>query len=641
MALPAGFVPDREDSGVKPGLPAGFVPDGNIPAPAPIPSKTAETNSAIYHGIANGGTFGAGAAVSAAIDTTLNKLLPQFVLDKLQSFNEVGGSAGLPLNKDATYDERRAAYNRDMSQSQQAHPIAFAGGETFGGMGTGGSGVAAGEAVAGKLGGGAAARLAGAATSGAVTGAEFGAGSAASQGLDPVQGLKQAGKGALVGAASGTAMHGITELTGAAVNRASQALEDKYVKTFGNEVAGGATKKGTFKGWSTAINRTEEEGVPANAAKNYVKSPEMAPVESAARHGKYQQAIEAVDKNLSKYGPGRQANYAAVEEAKPFQAGEGLASLDRELFLAKNKHKDHQAVTALEKTRTEWVNDYSSADARAVQNVLLRPANTISTETATELEGIVNSLPQSGQITRTDLAKAADKASPEALQYINDHILDPKQGLLHWDPKATVPVLELRAEASRRQQSAMQAFDALNPQFSEHTKSAIKKAINGALEKHLDSVAAQSPALADTVRRIRQDDVKFNVLLAARKGLQEQLEKQTRKESQLKALIRHAATFGTIPSAAYAAGEAQDAAKDLEEGKLLQAGKHGAEALFFGGLAGAGAYRTGSIVHNRLSNTQGPSSPGAAAFTNMLRQRLPNAVTGTVTDTTLGQVGQQ
>lgn len=610
-------------------------------APAPVPSKTAEINSAIYHGIANGGTFGAGAAVSAAIDTTLNKLLPQFVLDKLQSFNEVGGSAGLPLNKDATYDERRAAYNRDMSQSQQDHPVAFAGGETLGGLGAGGSGVAAGEAVAGKFGGGAAARLAGAATSGAVTGAEFGAGSAASQGLDPTQGLKQAAKGAAIGAESGAALHGITELTGAAVNKASQALEDKYIKTFGNEVVGGATKKGTFKGWSNAINRTQEEGVPASAAKNYVKSPEMAPVESAARHGKYQQAIEAVDQNLAKYSPGRQANYAAVEEAKPFQAGEGLASLDRELFLAKNKHKDHQAVTALEKARNEWVNDYSSADARAVQNVLLRPANTISTETADELSAIVNNLPQSGQITRTDIAKAADQASPEALQYIDEHILDQKQGLLHWDPKATVPVLELRAEASRRQQSAMQAFDALNPQFSEHTKSAIKKAINGALEKHLDSVAAQSPALADTVRRIRQDDVKFSVLLAARKGLQEQLEKQTRKESQLKVLIRHIANLGTIPAGAKAVSEGSEAVNDIEEGKYMKALGHGAEAALFGGLAGAGAYRNLSIAHNRLSSIRSPSSPGAAAFTNMLRQRLPNAVTGTVTDTTLGQVGQQ
>jgi hypothetical protein len=613
-------------------------------APAAAPSGVASTNAAIYHGIANGGTLGAGAAVSAAIDTAINKVLPRSVLHYLQKANEFGGSAGLPLDQDATYDQRRAAYAGEFNYAQQQHPVAFGAGEVAGGLAGAGSGVAAGEAVTGHLGGGIGARLAGAAAGGAVTGAEFGAGTAASQGLDPLEGAKLAGKSALAGAGTGAALHGVTELGTAVVNKASKALEDKYVQTFGAEVLGKSSKKATKAGWSNILGKAPEEGVEERAAQKYVASPEMQPVEAAARHGKYDDAIQAIDQNLAKYRPGRLANYQAVEEAKPFLAGEGLASLDKKLFEAKNKLKDHQAVKALKTARQEWISDYSSADAGAVQRALLRPEGVESTEAADQLRAIVDKLPQSGPVTRTQFARAAEEvdASPGAIQYINDHILDAKQGLLHWDPNATLPAVELRAEASKRQKSAMQAFDALNPAASEHAKSAIKQAITSALEKHLDTVAAKSPDLAQVVRRIRQDDVKFSVLLAAKQGLREAADKTTRDQLQTHIRINHALSLGTLPAALIFPGEANKAVNDLSEGKYEEAALHGGIALATGGLAARGIYRGSSIAHNRLSNSLAnlPNSPGATAFMQMLRDRLPNAVTGTVTQATLGQVKQ-
>lgn len=623
-SLADSFTPDPAPSQ---SLAATFQPEQAAPAQQPAVTS-------VYHGIANAG--GAGPFFSAAIDTALNKTLPKSWLKHLERFNQVGGEGGgLPLDQDATFDQRRQAYLGQNVQAQKQNPLLFGAGETLGMAalpGVGAAGTAAEAATGGS-------KLAGALASGALAGAETGAGTSASQGLSLKDAVKNTAEGAELGALGGAATHGVIKLGSAAAAKASNALKDKYVQTFGAEVLGSTSKKATAKSWSQILGKEAEEGVEQDAAKKYVQSRELQPVEAAARHGKYDEAIAEIDKNLARYSPGRVANYKAVDEALPFEVGKGLDELDRSLFKAKNGYKDAQAVKALEQARKEWVQDYSSADSRAVQNVLLHPQNVPSPQVADELTKVVNELPQTGQITRTDISKAVDAtgASPDAIRYINDHVTDPERGLLHWDPKATIPAVELRGQATTRQKSALQAFDALNPQHSEHTKTAVKKAIVTALEKHLDAAAQASPNAAQAVPRIRQDDVKFSVLLAAKQGLREALEKQQRNELRINTALKHLMHLGTIPAAAGAVGTGQETAEDIEKGNVGQALKHGAETAFLGGIAGRGLYRGASIANNRLGTAL--ANPRAAALMQRIQQRLPGAVAGTVTSTTLGQQG--
>ena len=267
--------------------PSHDIPVG-VRAPAPEPQQN--TIDAINHGITRGATFGAGSVISAAIDQAINKVLPQSLAHHLQSFNEIGGSTGLPLDQTATLQQRIDAYNGQFQRSAAEHPIATAAGETGGGFLNPIPGAVTERAVA-KTGSALAGSLAGGATAGALTGA----GEAAAQGLDPVTGLKQAGAGAELGALGGAAAHGLAAVAGAAANKASKALQEKYVQTFGSEVMGMTGKKAPLKSWSAVLGKPPEAGVEERAAQKYVASQEMAPVEAAARHGKYDQAIEEIE----------------------------------------------------------------------------------------------------------------------------------------------------------------------------------------------------------------------------------------------------------------------------------------------------------------------------------------------------------
>jgi hypothetical protein len=420
------------------------------------------------------------------------------------------------------------------------------------------------------------------------------------------------------------------------VSKAQQSLADKYTQVFGSEVFGHASKRATTNSWAQILGKEAETGVEQDAAKKFVQSAELAPVETAARKGKYAEAIEEIDKKLEQYRPGRQQNYGQVEAASKFEVGKGLDELDTALFRSRNATKNPQATQALEKARQDWVQDFSSADSGAVQRALLRPEGVESTEVADQLRAITDHLPQSGRISRTQFADAVKEtnAGPEAVRYLDQHILDPKAGLLSWDPKATIPALELRAQATARQQSALQAFDKLNPNLSVETKTAVKKAIVSGLEKHLDSAAATSPAAAQAVRRIRQDDVRFSVLLAAKQGLSEAVEKQQRSEfkplTSLGKLLHTGVGLGVTAPIAYAQGK--KASHELEQGNLPGALEHGAFALGAGALAGRALGQKLSILANRAQNSQ-----AAQKLYQAIQARMSHGPIGVATSTTLGQ----
>ncbi len=163
------------------------------------------------------------------------------------------------------------------------------------------------------------------------------------------------------------------------------------------------------------------------------------------------------------------------------------------------------------------------------RQALLRPVY-VAPEVATDLAAVAEHLPTSGFISRRQWLKAAIEsgASPEAKAYLTS--LEKQEGpdrLFKWNPDATIDPLELRAEATSRAEQASAGLNSLTPQFAAARKGAVSKAINSALEKYLDQVAATGQSAKAAVERIRADDVKWNVLLTAKSALKQKLDKQT------------------------------------------------------------------------------------------------------------------
>lgn len=645
-AIHVGGAPTAADIGVADANPAS-------PMAAPVRPGVSR-GKAFARGAVAGGTFGLFSVLNSAADQAGQKLLPQAALDFLQK-NAPG--EGLPINEPHTYDERRAAYQDLLHKAQQDHAGYFTAGEIAGSI----AAPVPGAAGAGKLAAKGAEKLGAkvigqglikAGIEGGVAGAVYGAGGAAGEGQSATDIAKAAGKGFEIGDLTGTALHGAAGLTGLVAKKASKALQEKYVQLFGSEVLGNASKKATKQGWAQILGKEAEEGVEQDAAKKYVQSKELAPVEAAAARHDYGDAIEQIDQRLSKMSPGRQANYEAINATEPYQVGEGLAAIDKQAFKARNMSKNPQALKALERAREEWIKDFSSADAKQVRSVL-GSATGVSEDVAAELGRVADNLPSTGRVSRGQWAKAAQDAgaSPEALQYMtNIENAEYEKGtpaFFKWDPKATIPAQELRAEATKRQQSAMAAFDSLMPQFNTETKKAVKVAINDSLERYLDRAAAKSPIAAEAVKRIRNDDVKFSVLLAAKQGLKEQSQKQTQDAFKAQQLIKFALHGGGgLAAAGIAGNQGQKAAQEAQEGHYLGALEHGAIAAGAGAFAGKAALNPLSRLNNRAPGFlqmvgRLPAASPAMSRPVIQQATAPQPPQQPVDTTTFGTAGNQ
>ena len=554
MGFAAGFTPDPPQAGsTAAGYAAGFEPEMNADAArvgaaptaadigvapegyiSPVKPGTGQpqvgAGKAFARGAVQGGTAGLFSALNSAADTAAQKLLPQAALDFVQQHG--GGGEGLPVNEPHTFEERRAAYQANQDLAKQQHNLAFGAGEFAGAVAVpipGASSV--GGFVAKKLGGKLAARIAGTAVEAGLAGTAYGAGEAIGKGKDLPEVAKEAGKGALAGSITGAALHGAAGLTGTVAKKALDSLSDKYVQLFGAEVAGGVGKKATKQQWASLAAREDESGI--KAAQNYIKSPELAPVEKAAAGGFYNDAVDEIDKRIQVLSPQRRANYQVIKDVEEPTAGEGLDSIRNHQFIARNSgSKGAATVEPLNLAEKQWIHDFSTADADTVQALLEKPA-VKDTAVTQELAAISDRLPNEGRINRQQWLEAARDASPAAKEYLTSlesakfGTEKDAKGLFEWDPKAKIDPLALRAEASSRAEQASSAFDALTPQFSQQRKQAVSKAINGALEKYLDRVAVKDPGAAEAVRRIRSDDVKWNVLLTAKSALKQKADKQT------------------------------------------------------------------------------------------------------------------
>jgi hypothetical protein len=451
---------------------------------------------------------------------------------------------------------------------------------------------------------------------GTAYGAASGAGEALSSGKDVLEGAEQGAKGGAIG---GAVFGG---LVSPALEKVGSALRDKYVQTFGSEVLGMARPRDKAA-WASIIGKEAEEGVEADAAKKFIQSPELRSVEENARKGRYEKALESVEGNLERLRPGREANYAKLEEAGSFKVGKGLDAIESDAFKATNGvKKNPQVASALDKAREQWVHDFSTADAGAVQRSLLRPeGENVTTAMADKLREVVDALPQSGAITRSAIAKVIEdtEAGPDVIRYVNQHVLDAKQGLLQWNPEATIPAIELRAAATQTQEAANQALGMFNQTLHAETKSAVKNAVTSALEDHLDELAAKSPELRKVVDAIRGDDVKFSVLLAAKTGLNQAVQKTNVNELGTGKALGHLLHKAPLIAGALGVQHASEIPEDIEKGNYGRALIHGGEAALGLGIGGAAAFRTASRFHNRLAPLEEAARAGNPKAISLLK----------------------
>ncbi len=205
-----------------------------------------------------------------------------------------------------------------------------------------------------------------------------------------------------------------------------------------------------------------------------------------------------------------------------------LDSVRNQHFIARNSGaKGEPVLEPLQLAEKAVINDFSSADAKTVQRLLTKPIN-VPPQATTDLQVIAQHLPTSGRIGKQEWAAAFKEAGagPEAQAYLTDLENTKELGLFKWDPNHTIDPLILRAEATARAEQASAGLNSLTPQFAAARKQAVSKAVNGALEKYLDQVAATGQSAKAAVERIRADDVKWNVLLTAKSALKQKLNKQ-------------------------------------------------------------------------------------------------------------------
>jgi hypothetical protein len=553
-----------------------------------------------------GATLGFGDEAAALVETGISKV------PGLRDFAQlIQPAEHLDVrNPDYTYAQRRDAKRQANTEAQQANPKTYTLSEFAGALA---APVPGGSLVKGA---GLGAKAANGAIQGAITGAAAGLGNSEADLTKGQfgQAAIDTAKGAAAGTVAGAALPVVGKAVGKVASKAGEKLQEKYVQTFGSEVLG-LSRPRDKAAWGAILGKSAEEGVEANAAKKYVRSVDLQPVEKAAAKGNYDEALGHVDAKLAKLRPGREANYAKLDEAAQFQVGKGLDEIDRARFAAVNgAKKNPQVAQALQHAKDRWVHDYSTADAGAVQRTLLRPEGTdVTTQIADELRAVVDALPQQGPITRTAISEAinATGASPDALRYVESRVLDPARGLMSWNPTATIPAVELRGAASQAQQAANQALGMFNQTLHHETKTAVQNAVVKALENHLDAVAKAEPKLKSIVDNIRQDDVKFSVLLAAKTGLNQAVQKTNTNElSPLKALgkIAHGPTTPllSVPLGAQAASEVPH---DIEQGNYGRAALHGSEALGLFLLGGQAIYRGAARKYTQASNRASAIKP--------------------------------
>lgn len=574
------------------------------PAPPPQPSKV----ESFAQGAISGGTLSFADEVQAALDTAVSKIPGvRTAAEASRSLvaRHLPASEHLPVdNPDLTYQQRRDFLRRKGHEAEVANPKAYLAGELVGGTAP----ALAVPGVAGAKTIGQVAKVG--AKAGAILGAGGGLGASDADLThgDVVEALRDTLVGAGTGAVGGAVIGGAAAAGGRAVaasaGKARKILSERFGRVFGSEVLG-ASKPKDVQAWGNILDReldpVKHQGV-TQTAEQFLVTPEMRAVEQAA-HGKDLDRAQALVKEaFAKREPGRVADYARIDaEHGQFNVGKGLDAIERDARRAANgPKKDGLIEKELQIARKNWVDDYSSIPADVLQRRIGQRAGLEGADTATSaaLDALGKELPTAGLVTRTEIQRALEKTGEHAEvgRWLDKEVLDPQTGLLTWDPKATIPAIEMRSVVTSAQDKANTALGMLNATPNWQKSNAVKKAVNRALDDYLEAAAASSKGLRRTVTDIRQRDIELSVLAAARDGLRSTATKEN--VGEFKNVLGKVAQHASGPLAgAYLASAGADVPEDIGSGHPLRALRHGAEAAVGLGLLGRAAVNRASRSH--------------------------------------------
>lgn len=294
---------------------------------------------ALVRGGLQGASLGFGDEASALIDTGVSHI--PLLRDIAQKFNTSSGGSGggLPIdNPDLTYQQRRDAYRARNEAAEEAHPVAYGGGELVGGLAavpfSGGAGEAKGLGAAIKAGAKLGAKV-GAATALGKSNADLTEGDVGNALVDTTKG---AALGALAGGAVGAAGEGARRVLSGGRDRIRAWVQKDIV----GDVRGAAT---------------------ATAKKNLARDAEdIADVvtgdrelETSLRKASHQDtkhlgdAIATVNDRLEKVGAPREGLYQELDQMTGgVRAGDFVDHLEKAIEDRKATGKGHDAGEARE-----------------------------------------------------------------------------------------------------------------------------------------------------------------------------------------------------------------------------------------------------------------------------------------------------
>lgn len=446
-------------------------------------TETPGKGKAFALGGAQGVTFGFGDELAAAGEAAVSQV------PGVRNFFQLFQKAGYPDISDPSlsYQERRDAYRRINKQAEEAHPVAYGGGEVVGGLIT--APLAPGGAA---VKGGAKAAAASAAKFGGVTGFAQGVGS--SEG-DLTQGefgkvFRDAGISGLTGMGVGAALGGIG---GSLVARAEQ----REAATLMKGIASGEGKAGraTVKA-AKLLDRGEE-----NAVSVLRENKDLAKV--AAKPAK--EALPVFEQHMDDVGAKLDPLYAIKDKAT---GGVSLVNLAN--FL-----DDEAAKLAKDPLNEQYV--------KAV-------------------EGIKNSLlkawaPELGE-------KLAGNAKAKAAGLLDGPVFKNLEDVM-------VPTRDVRKVVTRLQKRGTDVINALNPGESSQMKADMAKMMKGFIDADLEIAAENSPKVAKAVAEIQQINKEYSALATMHTAIEQRGWKEATGAvsggGHVSKLFKHGGALAAVP----------------------------------------------------------------------------------------------
>jgi hypothetical protein len=312
------------------------------------------------------------------------------------------------------------------------------------------------------------------------------------------QAASDVAQGAAVGGVLGGALHAVGTKIGAGAGEA-------FEKDANADIYGKARAK-------DAIKAARMQGANPEIAKEVAYSADFRPVQELARAGRTEEARDAAQEFVDKVSANRLSHYEAASEAGATgTAGSVVQRLRQEASAAGG------AVGRKEEAKALNAMADHIQDARSVTDTAKLPP---------ELAPIKASLPPSA--TKAEVWDAAIKATgAKSAGEVPEQIAKAIDATpFAYDPKAPIPLLALRKITTAAQNASAESLGTVAENQRARITGSVTKAVNDALESHLDAAALGSPKARAAVEAIRHDDKVIALGLSAKDGLEQKLNKE-------------------------------------------------------------------------------------------------------------------